>query len=130
MRSADEDVVLYCGLIFLIPFLSVQVLDLEAELDSAVRKEREQANENRKLQRLLAEQKMQSDENERLVAQSAEQNLSLQQRVKTLKRQLEEAVSFHAGFESHWKYLRREEEIRVNDGPRWYSFSARLSAAA
>ena len=69
------------------------MLELEAELENAIRRERDLANENRKLQRLLAEHKSQSEEEQRLAAQSAEQNQVLQQRVRTLKRQLEEAVS-------------------------------------
>jgi len=73
--------------------LYLQLIEFEAELENTVRRERDLANENRKLQRHLAEQRVQSEEQQRLAAQSAEQNHALQQRVQTLKRQLGEAVS-------------------------------------
>ena len=73
----------------------MQLMESEAELENAVRQERDLANENRKLHRLLVEQKSQFEEEQRLAAHSAEQNQALQQRVKTMKRQLAEAVSTH-----------------------------------
>lgn len=67
--------------------------EIEAELDAVVRRERDLAAENRKLQRHLMEQQKQSEEERRQVLMAAEQNQALQQRVQNLRRQLEEAVS-------------------------------------
>ena len=66
---------------------------METELENEVRKGRDVAAENRKLQRQLTEQKNQSECDRRQVTEVMEQCHMLQQRVKTLKRQLEEAVS-------------------------------------
>ena len=70
-----------------------QLHEVEAELENEVRKGRDLAAENRKLQRQLVEQKNQSEADRRQVSDITEQCHALQQRVKTLKRQLEEAVS-------------------------------------
>jgi len=66
---------------------------MEAEFENEVRKGRDLAADNRKLQRQLAEQKNQSEADRRQVAEITEQCHALQQRVKTLKRQLDEAVT-------------------------------------
>ena len=72
--------------------LTIQVRDLEAELDLEQRRSRDAAAEAKKFQRQLTELRGQADDDHRLVAELSDHVGTLQTRITTIKRQLEESV--------------------------------------
>ena len=76
---------------------------MEAELEAELRRSRELAAANRKLERTLNELRVQYEDDRRINAELAEQVNTLTIRIKTLKRQLEEAVSVHE-IRNTWKH--------------------------
>ena len=88
----------------------LQVRDLEAELESEQRRSREYHASSRKLERSLTELRVTSEDDRRCITDLSENVNILTIRVKTLKRQLDEAVSF--SLLNLIQYLKKKKEKR------------------